>query len=128
MVAHGVKQKPFSHDPNNNLPCVFLIRLVTAERHSDDGVPADVLVSTMRTVTWRILPPVFIPLYNPSPIRHSKSHIVVDDDGDQSVDADTAYSPANQRYPRVGPPVMQFRCVTPPFGVYTCRLACFRRM
>jgi hypothetical protein len=67
MVTHGVTQKPFSQDPNNNLPYVFLIQLVTAKRHSDDEVPADVFVCTMRTMTWRILPPVLISLYKSPP-------------------------------------------------------------
>ena len=91
MVTHMGLSKYPSPTIQTTTFRVFLIRSVTAERHSDDGVPADVLVSTMRTVTWRILPPVLIPLYKSPPVRHSKSQIVADVNGDQSVDADNAH-------------------------------------
>ena len=66
------------------------------------------------TVTRRILPPVLIPLYKSPPVRHRKPQIIADVDGDQSVDADTAHWQADQRDPRVGLLVVQFRCVSNP--------------
>ena len=65
MVTHGVKQTPLFTTQTTTFR-VLPHTVVTAERHSDNGVPADVLVCT---VTRRILPPVLIPLYK-SPTSH----------------------------------------------------------